>query len=131
MRSLRPGLCCGPVGCLRHPLTRRFPQCNSGPFTWGHFGKRCFWPTLARTVRRRGYEENPPAAPTPGENDLHVSPSQPTPWRPASFLPGALPTACGGAPGNLPASTDLQASWVRTAHRLSSMPRFSGRLPSL
>ena len=32
-----------------------------------------------------------------------------TPWIPASFLPGALPTACGGSPGNTPVSADPRA----------------------
>lgn len=70
--------------------------------------------TQSVTAGDDGAMKKIPRPPPLPEKMTCVSPSQPTPWRPASFLPGALPTACGGTPGNLPASTDPQASWMRT-----------------
>lgn len=117
---------CGPVRCLRHPLTRRFPECDSGTIHLGAPWQKVLLentPTHSRSLlEMTGHEENSRATPTPGENDLRVSPSQPTPWRPASFLPGARPTACGGAPGNVPTSTNPRAARMRTARACLDSP---------
>ena len=58
----------------------------------------------------------PQLPPVPRGKGPSVSHPEFTPWIPASFLPGALPTACGGSPGNTPVSADPRALWMRKVH---------------
>lgn len=89
-------------------------------------------PIPSQWWRRRSLKDScPNCPPSPGER-ARVSYPELTPWIPASFLPGALPTACGGSPGNTPCfcrPTGLVDK--EGAHRLQTVPRFSGRLPEI
>ena len=117
-------------------LTRSLPQCLMlRALARGHLGEMSFQPILLYPVNDGDGGALKTAAqlpPVPRGQGPSVSHPELTPWTPASFLPGALPTACGGSPGNTPCFcrpsglVDEEA-----AHRLQTVLRLSGRQPEI
>lgn len=130
------GLSSPPCTGAPDPSTRSLPQCLIlRPFTWGHPGQKvppANTPTPSPDGHGEALKAIPRPPPIPRKKGPRVSHSQPTPWTPASFLPVALPTACGGSPGNMPRfhrPTGLKDE--EGTHGLQRVPRFSGKLPKI
>ena len=104
--------------------------CQGAPWAKCPFSQYSYTQSMVETEEPQ--RQLPQLPPIPRGKGPSVSYPELIPWIPASFLLGALPTACGGSPGNTPCfcrPTGLVDK--EGAHRLQTVPRFSGRLPEI